>query len=162
MISIVRIADAERVLLDGAKLTFATDILLIYRREEEDGLKERIFQEADKAIAEYDSVYEFFKIAKSHNAYQDGARYEKYKKQNRMPSSAIIARFVGFVETDLLYECMKEALDKVGPGRSSEDLVERFYRDNHNYKRNEERKRERRLRRKLEALDLISKMEGWD
>lgn len=43
VISIVRIADAERVLLDGAKLTFATDILLIYRREEEDGLKERIF-----------------------------------------------------------------------------------------------------------------------
>lgn len=92
----------------------------------------------------------------------DGARYEKYKKQNRMPSSAIIARFVGFVETDLLYECMKETLDKVGPGRSSEDLVERFYRDNHNYKRNEKRKRERRLRRKLEALDLILKMEGWD
>lgn len=43
VISVVRIADAERVLLDGAKLTFATDILLIYRREEEDGLKERIF-----------------------------------------------------------------------------------------------------------------------
>lgn len=43
VISIVRIADAERVLLDGAKLTFATDILLIYRREEEDGLKERVF-----------------------------------------------------------------------------------------------------------------------
>lgn len=30
------------------------------------------------------------------------------------------------------------------------------------YKRNEERKRERRLKRKLEALDLILKMEGWD
>lgn len=42
VISIVRIADAERELLDGAKLTFATDILLIYRREEENGLKERI------------------------------------------------------------------------------------------------------------------------
>ena len=125
-------------------------------------LKIEFFQEADKAIAEFDSVYEFFKTAKSHNAYQDGARYEKYKKQNRMPSSAIIAKFVGFVETDLLYESMKEALDKVGPGRSSEDLVERFYRDNHNYKRNEERKRERRLRRKLETLDLIFEMEGWD
>ena len=125
-------------------------------------LKKELFQEADKAIAEYDSVYEFFKKAKSHNAYQDGARYEKYKKQNRMPSSAIIAKFVGFVETDLLYECMKESLDKVGPGRSSEDLVEQFYRDNHNYKRNEERKRERRLRRKLETLDLIFEMEGWD
>lgn len=125
-------------------------------------LKKEFFQEADKAIAEFESVYKFFKTAKSHNAYQDGARYEKYKKQNRMPSSAIIARFVGFVETDLLYECMKEALDKVSPGRSSEDLVERFYQDNYNYRRNEERKRERRLRRKLEALDLISKMEGWD
>ena len=88
-------------------------------------LKKEFFQEADEAIAEFDSVYEFFKVAKSHNAYQDGAR-------------------------------------KVGPGRSSEDLVERFYRDNHNYKRNEERKRERRLKRKLEALDLILKMEGWD
>lgn len=125
-------------------------------------LKKEFFQEADKAIAEFESVYEFFKKAKSHNAYQDGTRYEKYKKQNRMPSSAIIARFVGFVETDLLYECMKEALDKVGPGRSSEDLVERFYQDNYNYRRNEERKRERRLKRKLEALDLISKMEGLD
>lgn len=94
-------------------------------------LKKEFFQEADKAIEKFDSVYEFFKTAKSHNAYQDGARYEKYKKENRMPSSAIIAKFVGFVETDLLYECMKESLDKVGPGRSSEDLVERFYRDNH-------------------------------
>lgn len=125
-------------------------------------LKKEFFQEADKAIAEFESVYEFFKTAKSHNAYQDGARYINYKKNNRMPSSAIIARFNGFVETDLLYECMKESLDKVGPGRSSEDVVERFYRDNHNYKRNEERKRERRLRRKLETLDLILKMEGWD
>lgn len=35
VISIVRIADAERVLLDGAKLTFATDILLIYREGDE-------------------------------------------------------------------------------------------------------------------------------
>lgn len=91
-----------------------------------------------------------------------GRDMKNIRNKNRMPSSAIIAKFVGFVETDLLYECMKESLDKVGPGRSSEDLVERFYRDNHNYKRNEERKRERRLRRKLEALDLISKMEGWD
>lgn len=75
-------------------------------------LKEEFFQEADKAIAEFDSIYDFFKVAKSHNAYQDGSRYEKYKKQNIMPSSAIIARFVGYVETDLLYECMKESLDK--------------------------------------------------
>lgn len=126
------------------------------------GLKKEFFQEADKAIAEFEFVYEFFKTAKSHNAYQDGARYEKYKKENRMPSSAIIAKFVGFVETDLLYECMKESLDKVGPGRSSEDLVERFYQENHNYRLNEERKRERRLRRKLETLDLIFEMEGWD
>lgn len=125
-------------------------------------LKKEFFQEADKAISEFDSIYDFFKVAKSHNAYQDGARYEKYKKENRMPSSAIIARFVGFVETDLLYECMKEALDKVGPGRSSEDLVEQFYQDNYNYRRNEERKRERRLRRKLETLDLIFEMEGLD
>lgn len=125
-------------------------------------LKKEFFQEADKAIEKFDSVYEFFKTAKSHNAYQDGARYEKYKKENRMPSSAIIAKFVGFVETDLLYECMKESLDKVGPGRSSEELVEQFYRDNHNYKRNEKRKRERRLRRKLETLDRILEMEGWD
>ena len=125
-------------------------------------LKKEFFQEADKAIAEFESVYEFFKAAKSHNAYQDGVRYINYKKNNRMPSSAIIARFNGFVETDLLYECMKEALDKVGPGRSSEDLVERFYQDNYNYRRNEERKRERRLRRKLETLDLIFEMEGWD
>jgi hypothetical protein len=43
-------------------------------------LKKEFFQEADKAIAEFDSVYEFFKSAKSNNAYQDGARYEKYKK----------------------------------------------------------------------------------
>lgn len=125
-------------------------------------LKKEFFQEADKAISEFESVYEFFKKAKSHNAYQDGARYEKYKKQNKMPSYAIIAKFVGFVETDLLYECMKESLDKVGPGRSSEDLVERFYQENHNYRRNEERKRERRLRRKLETLDLIFEMEGWE
>lgn len=125
-------------------------------------LKKEFFQEADKAIAEFGSIYDFFKVAKSHNAYQDGARYINYKKNNRMPSSAIIARFNGFVETDLLYECMKESLDKVGPGRSSEDMVEQFYRDNHNYKRNEKRKRERRLKRKLEALDLILKMEGWD
>lgn len=97
-------------------------------------LKKEFFQEADKAIEKFDSVYEFFKTAKSHNAYQDGARYEKYKKENRMPSSVIIARFV----------------------------VERFYQDNYNYRRNEERKRERRLRRKLEALNLILKMEGWD
>lgn len=125
-------------------------------------LKKEFFQEADKAIAEFESVYEFFKAVKSYNAYQDGARYEKYKKENRMPSSAIIARFVGFVETDLLYECMKESLDKVGPGRSSEDLVERFFQENHNYRRNEERKREHRLRRKLGTLDLIFEMEGWD
>ena len=31
VISIVRIADSERVLLGGAKFTYATDILLIYR-----------------------------------------------------------------------------------------------------------------------------------
>ena len=136
--------------------------LITIKTEEDDGIEKRIFLEADKTIAKFESVYEFFKAVESYNAYQDGARYEKYKKQNRMPSSAIIAKFVGFVETDLLYECMKEALDKVGPGRSSEDLVERFYRDNHNYKRNEERKRERRLRRKLETLDRILEMEGWD
>lgn len=61
-----------------------------------------------------------------------------------------------------VYECMKESLDKVGPGRSSEDLVERFYQGNHDYRRNEKRKRERRLRRKLETLDRIFEMEGWD
>lgn len=125
-------------------------------------LKKEFFQEADEAIAKFESVYEFFKVAKSHNAYQDGARYEKYKKQNRMPSAAIVAKFLGYVETDLIYECMKESLDKVGPGRSGEDLVERFYQENHNYRRNEKRKRERRLRRKLETLDLIFEMEGWD
>ena len=76
-------------------------------------LKKEFFQEADKAIAEFGSIYDFFKVAKTHNAYQDGARYEKYKKQNRMPSSAIIAKFVGFVETDLLYECMLETLDLI-------------------------------------------------
>lgn len=32
-------------------------------------LKKEFFQEADKAIAEFESVYEFFKTAKSHNAY---------------------------------------------------------------------------------------------
>ena len=125
-------------------------------------LKDEFFQEADEAIAKFESVYEFFKTAKSNNAYQDGSRYINYKKANRMPSSAIIAKFVGFVETDLLYECMKESLDKVGPGRSSEDLVECFFQENHNYRRNEKRKRERRLRRKLETLDLIFEMEGWD
>lgn len=46
-------------------------------------LKKEFFQEADKAIAEFDSIYDFFKVAKSHNAYQDGARYEKYKKQKQ-------------------------------------------------------------------------------
>lgn len=46
VISIVRIADAERVLLNGAKLTFATDILLIYRREEKDGLKKGVLPES--------------------------------------------------------------------------------------------------------------------
>jgi len=35
VISIVRIAEAERVLLGGAKLTYATDILLIYREGNE-------------------------------------------------------------------------------------------------------------------------------
>ena len=65
-------------------------------------LKKEFFQEADKAIAEFDSIYDFSKTAKSHNAYQDGARYETYKKENRLTSSAIIAKFVGFVETDLL------------------------------------------------------------
>lgn len=38
-------------------------------------LKKEFFQEADKAIANFESVYEFFKAVKSHNAYQDGARY---------------------------------------------------------------------------------------
>lgn len=125
-------------------------------------LKKEFFQEADKAISEFDSIYDFFKVAKSHNAYQDGARYMYYKQKNKMPSAAIVAKFVGYVETDLLYECMKESLDKVGPGRSSEDVVERFYQENHDYRRNEKRKRERRLRRKLETLDLIFEMEGWD
>lgn len=35
VISIVRIAEADRVLLGGAKLTYATDILLIYREGDE-------------------------------------------------------------------------------------------------------------------------------
>lgn len=35
VISIVKIADAERVLLRGAKLTYATEILLIYREGDE-------------------------------------------------------------------------------------------------------------------------------
>ena len=35
VISIVKIADADRVLLGGAKLTYATDILLIYREGDE-------------------------------------------------------------------------------------------------------------------------------
>ena len=35
VISIVRIADIDRVLLGGAKLTYATDILLIYREGDE-------------------------------------------------------------------------------------------------------------------------------
>lgn len=125
-------------------------------------LKKEFFQEADKAIAEFESVYEFFKAVKSYNAYQDGARYMSYKQKNKMPSAAIVAKFVGYVETDLIYECMKESLDKVGPGRSSEDVVERFYQENHDYRRNEKRKQERRLRRKLETLDLIFEMEGWD
>lgn len=37
VISIVKIADADRVLLGGAKLNYATDILLIYR----EGVDER-------------------------------------------------------------------------------------------------------------------------
>lgn len=37
VISIVKIADLERMLLGGAKLTYATDILLIYR----EGVDER-------------------------------------------------------------------------------------------------------------------------
>lgn len=35
VISIVRIAESERVLLGGAKLTYATEILLIYREGDE-------------------------------------------------------------------------------------------------------------------------------
>lgn len=35
VISIVRIAETDRVLLGGAKLTYATDILLIYREGDE-------------------------------------------------------------------------------------------------------------------------------
>lgn len=35
VISIVRIADTERVLLGGAKLTYATELLLIYREGDE-------------------------------------------------------------------------------------------------------------------------------
>ena len=35
VISIVRIADIDRVLLGGAKLTYATNILLIYREGDE-------------------------------------------------------------------------------------------------------------------------------
>lgn len=35
VISIVKIADSERVLLGGAKFTFATDMLLIYREGDE-------------------------------------------------------------------------------------------------------------------------------
>lgn len=35
VISVVKIADADRVLLGGAKLTYATDILLIYREGDE-------------------------------------------------------------------------------------------------------------------------------
>lgn len=35
VISIVKIADTDRVLLGGAKLTYATDILLIYREGDE-------------------------------------------------------------------------------------------------------------------------------
>lgn len=37
VVSIVKIADAERRLFNGAKLTYATDILLIYR----EGVDER-------------------------------------------------------------------------------------------------------------------------
>ena len=44
-------------------------------------LKKEFFQEADKAIAKFESVYEFFKAVKSHNAYQDGARYMSYKRK---------------------------------------------------------------------------------
>lgn len=44
-------------------------------------LKKEFFQEADKAIAEFDSIYDFFKVAKSHNAYQDGARYENTRNK---------------------------------------------------------------------------------
>ena len=35
VISIVRIADTDRVLLGGAKLTYATELLLIYREGNE-------------------------------------------------------------------------------------------------------------------------------
>ena len=35
VISIVKIADADRVLLGGAKLTYATELLLIYREGNE-------------------------------------------------------------------------------------------------------------------------------
>lgn len=35
VISIVRITETDRVLLDGAKLTYATDLLLIYREGDE-------------------------------------------------------------------------------------------------------------------------------
>ena len=35
VISIVKIADMERVLLGGAKLTYATELLLIYREGNE-------------------------------------------------------------------------------------------------------------------------------
>lgn len=44
-------------------------------------LKKEFFQEADKAIAEFDSIYDFFKVAKSHNAYQDGARWSDFIKR---------------------------------------------------------------------------------
>ena len=39
-------------------------------------LKKEFFQEADKAIEKFDSVYEFFKTAKSHNCnYREVCRF---------------------------------------------------------------------------------------
>ena len=136
--------------------------LITMKSGEDDGIEKEFFRGSWQGNRKVWFCLWGFQNREKSNAYQDGARYEKYKKENRMPSSAIIAKFVGFVETDLLYEYMKESLDKVGPGRSSGGPGWAIYRDNHNYKRNEERKRERRLKHKLEALDLILKMEGRD
>lgn len=106
---------------------------------------------------------DFFKSIKYPDPQGITSRYRRALKEHRLPTPGTISQFEGFVETDLLFECMKLSLDSAVAtrGRSNEKVVERFYARNAGYEKNEKRKEERRMARKNKVLDAILRLEGY-
>lgn len=126
-------------------------------------LVDDFFRESERVISRFDKPIDFFRSVNYPDPQGITNRYRRALKDHRLPTPGTISQFEGFIETDLLFECMKLSLDSAVAirGRSNEKVVERFYARNAGYKKNERRKEERRMARKNKVLDAILCLEWY-